>query len=124
MTGDVKWNDGLQRESLGMSVLGSAHPLPDPRSTGSGNECQIGLHSQQGLLSHSVLLYRVCDDAPTTRHVVAKHTTGSQLPYFHSFGLSQSYAVLPLQHLSIDLLSVLGTGTVLPAFKVRARRHA
>ena len=111
--GDVKYHDHLDRLTV---ALGSAHPLPDLEPTHRG--CVLGVRPQEvAMMVHEVLIYRLCEDAPTTRVKVAKYHTGSQLAYFHSFGLSPRFAILPLQHITFDMITVMTKGNVKAAFK-------
>ena len=59
------------------------------------------------MLVHEVLIYRVCAHEPTTRTKVTSMRTGSQLAYFHSFGVSPHYAVLPMQHITFSMAAVI-----------------
>ena len=116
VTNDVHWEDDLDAKALG---LGSAHPLPELRD--DGQRCTIHVRPQRDMTlkaTHEVVLLRLCEGAPTTRVPIASVPTGEQFPYFHSFGLSQHYAVLPLQPLHMDMGSMLhGHPTVLKALQ-------
>ena len=97
ITGNHTWDDKM--DFLNMA-LGSAHPLPDPKSEAG---CMLGLHPQRNVFGGEVQLYRFCPEAPSKRVSVAKYSTG-YLPYFHSFGISSGHAVLPLMHFEVRSL--------------------
>ena len=110
--GDVHFEDNLDRLTV---ALGSAHPLPEPNST---RGCVLDVRPESvAMLVHEVVVYRVCDDAPTTRVKVATLHTGSQLPYFHSFGVAPRHAVLPLQHITFSMTKLMTGGSVGAAFE-------
>jgi beta,beta-carotene 9',10'-dioxygenase len=107
---DVKWRDVLDTEA--MISLGSAHPLPDPTGKPEHAGCILSVRPQRPTLAilrerFEVLVYRMCPEKPTTRVEVAKLPTGKQMAYFHSFGATQHYVVLPLMHVSMDFDKVM-----------------
>lgn len=110
--GDVAWDDHLDLLTV---ALGSAHPLPEP---GSVEGCMLFVRPQEiAMLEHEALVYRVCPSAPTKRVKVASLKTGRQLPYFHSFGVTPRFAILPLMHITFDFGAVMLGGGVGDAFK-------
>lgn len=112
---ETSWNDHID---TGIA-LGSAHPLPEVLlSTAPSQQCVINVHPQVGFLgnTHDVSVYRVCADSPYTRVVLASVSNLAYLPYFHSWGLTENRAVLPLMKFALDMNSVIGGKTISEAF--------
>jgi len=107
MGGKVKWQDKMDSFALPSS---SAHPLPHPAFPG----CILDFEGESGL-QHKVSLYKLCHDAPSTRSLVGSYTN-HYLPYFHSWGLTQSSAVFLHQHFSMNFEALMAGKTVDQAF--------
>jgi carotenoid cleavage dioxygenase-like enzyme len=60
-------------------------------------------------LTHWVHVYSLCDATPTFRTVVNSYMT-DYTPYFHSFGLTSKYAVLPHNLFTVDFNAVVFNG--------------
>ena len=59
-----------------------------------------------------VKVFKLCDNAPTTRIAINQYAAPYQ-PYFHSFGLTQSWAILPHQSFFINYDDIVIWGTTL-----------
>jgi len=109
MTGNISWDDHVDRMSL---PFGSAHPLPDLARPG----CLYGVDPQRDMIGSTIKLYRLCDSAPFVRETVASYRP-HYMPYLHSFGISASFAILPMMHFSIDVIKMIETSLISKAFK-------
>ena len=119
MLGEHKWDDKMVK--LGnKGMLSSGHPVRRPRSSASGAE-----HGQLidivveapfvGGGAGRVDVFAVADDAPTTRVKLNGYALPKGfLPYFHSFGVTGDYVVLPHQNVTTDF-SVLEMGKPMSA---------
>mmetsp|Transcript_70203 Transcript_70203/g.182813 ORF Transcript_70203/g.182813 Transcript_70203/m.182813 type:complete len:455 (-) Transcript_70203:86-1450(-) len=100
--GNNAWEDDLQDL---VCYTGSAHPLPDPRSV-SGDDW-IDFIGNSGLLSEEATLriFKLGADSPQFRQSVAEVKMETP-PYIHSFGLTESYVVLPRMPVKFSAQSV------------------
>lgn len=65
-----------------------------------------------------LLVYELCDDEPDTRKQLSVSKL-NYMPYVHSFGLSENYAVVPLQHTTLSFADMIfnGSKTLQDCFK-------
>jgi len=108
--GLVKWADSLDAAKLS---TGSAHALKS-----QGGKCIIDIDPQCNMdgSDMQVLLYELCPDSAGTGKFTRKvlnSYTNSYLPYMHSFGLTENYAVLPHQGFFFNYTTVLKSGAPL-----------
>jgi carotenoid cleavage dioxygenase-like enzyme len=97
-----------------MLPLGSAHP-----HYVQGGACILNVDSQSDMLglAHKVLLYKMCADAPDQRVLVNSYAAEKQV-YLHSWGMSQTMAVIPHQHFTMSMMEiVMFAETLSDAFK-------
>mmetsp|Transcript_172230 Transcript_172230/g.552135 ORF Transcript_172230/g.552135 Transcript_172230/m.552135 type:complete len:592 (-) Transcript_172230:59-1834(-) len=97
------WEDDLKEA---VCYTGSANPLPDPRSL-SGDDW-IDFIGNTGFLSEesTLRIFKLGADSPQVRNGVADVKMETP-PYLHSFGLSESYCVLPRTPVKFSTHSVL-----------------
>ena len=112
-----QWDDKMVRfGSKGM--LSSGHPVRRPRSATAENGQLIDVVVEAPYVGGGagrVDVFAVADDAPTTRVKLNGYDLPKGfLPYFHSFGVTSEYVVLPHQNVTTDF-SVLETGKPMSA---------
>jgi len=105
MIGKTKWSD--QDDEIPAPIMftsGSAHQLPHPNMT----QCIVNVlpkGDMMGWFGGEVEVYQICPEAPTDRVVLNSYKMGYR-PYFHSWGLSQNYAIFIHMHFSMSVTSV------------------
>ena len=109
----MKWQD---KTDHGIP-LGSAHGLPEVNIDGTSTGCRINVHPQVGYLQikHDISVLRICPNAPYTRNILATVDLPF-MPYFHSWGLTSNYAVLPMMKFTVDMIKVMEGQTLSEAF--------
>ena len=115
--GTVKWAD---KADSGGIPLGSAHALVEVLPAANATVgCLINVHPLTGFTqqTHDVSIIRICPNAPYEREIVNTVTKLPFTPYFHSWGLSPNFAVLPIMKFTLDLLTVMEGKTLSQAFK-------
>jgi hypothetical protein len=88
-----------------MLFLGSAHPLQ------FNDTCSLNVEPMQNLLgtAFKVNVYMVCADRPNTKVVINSYKSAF-MPYFHSWGKSTNYVVLPHQNFHLDFVDLMVWG--------------
>lgn len=99
---NVKFDDKLDKSKLS---TGSAHVL-------ARGDCMVDIDPQSDMdgTKAKVLLFQMCPNAEGTftRTVINSYNTSDGfLPYMHSFGLTQNYAILPHQSFFFDYNKVV-----------------
>jgi len=103
----VVYNDTLDKNKISG---GSAHVM-QRRSNG----CTIGIDPQESMMMGAlpeILVYEQCPDSPFERKRINSYHN-SFMPYFHSFGLTENYAILPHQPFHFDYMSLMTSKTCL-----------
>eukprot|EP00937_MAST-01D_sp_MAST-1D-sp2_P001050 g1050.t1 len=109
MLGKHRWSDKTVRPG-NMGMLGSGHPLRWPGDAQKrllelvveAPYVSVGHHGP--LASGRVDVLAVSDSAPEQRALLNSYLPPrGYLPYFHSFGATQNFAVLPLQAVTMGL---------------------
>jgi hypothetical protein len=106
----VKYTDSTDANMIG---LGSAHPL-----TMADSACVVNVEPYQNMMGTTigVNLYKVCPDQPLTRILLNSYKCSFQ-PYFHSWGLTSKYAILPHSGFYINMGDLIFLGaTISEAF--------
>lgn len=96
--GLITWKDHLTPQ-LSMA-LSSAHPVPHPTNA----DCIIDVVIEYAN-PHNIIAYQLCPDQPYTRTKLNNYTN-HYAPYFHSFGRSANFLVLPHQHIHLAMEKV------------------
>jgi len=104
VTGDHTWDDHLV-EFLHVAPLGSAHPLPDP--AGRGGTIGIAQSLPEGPGKSTVDVYRLDPAKPEKRELLSRYSV-DKTAYFHSFGLTERYAIFP-HNLAFDTMAMFKT---------------
>jgi len=104
VTGDHTWDDHMV-QFMHTAPLGSAHPLPDP--AGRGGTIGIAMSLPEGLGKSFVDVYRLDPATPKTRELLSRYSV-EKMAYFHSFGLTEHYAIFP-HNLAFDSMAMFKT---------------
>jgi len=98
VNGDIRWLDNLD---FGKLSTGSAHSL-------KRKNCMIGIDPQSNLdMTDTIIyLYELCSESGYHRKVLNSYNN-SYIPYMHSFGLTERYAILPHQSFYFDYSKVI-----------------
>ena len=127
MRGIAPWAEGLE-QSNHMAMLGSAHPIPRPDSSGG----VVGLEAEVGFgpgATYAIDIFETdATNQSAARSLLARidttaladfvvpdglSTTDNWLPYFHAFGLTADAAVLPVQPMTVDWNALLLHGAMM-----------
>eukprot|EP00419_Tripos_fusus_P011783 CAMPEP_0172663798 /NCGR_PEP_ID=MMETSP1074-20121228/6165_1 /TAXON_ID=2916 /ORGANISM="Ceratium fusus, Strain PA161109" /LENGTH=524 /DNA_ID=CAMNT_0013479849 /DNA_START=1 /DNA_END=1575 /DNA_ORIENTATION=+ len=104
VTGDHTWDDHMV-QFMHTAPLGSAHPLPDP--AGRGGTIGIASGLPEGPGQSFVDVYRLDPANPKTRELLSRYSV-DKTAYFHSFGLTEHYAIFP-HNVAFDTMAMFKT---------------
>jgi len=95
-----KWSDHMVKFG-NMGELSSGHPLRWP---GDGRLLDLVVEAPYiGKGNGTVDIFAVSDEDPTQRMLLNRYETPKNyLPYFHSFGVTENFMVLPHQNVTTD----------------------
>ncbi len=98
VNGDIRWLDKLD---MGKLSTGSAHTL-------KRKNCMIGIDPQSNMdMTDTIIyLYELCPESGYHRKILNSYTN-NYIPYMHSFGLTENYAILPHQSFYFDYSKVI-----------------
>jgi len=119
MVSNITWKDRLDKPGPPLVYMsGSAHPQRDGAAWNETG-CLYNVRpsaTMMGGLFPKVEMYKVCPDKPSFREVIGSYHP-KKMPYFHSWGLTERYAVLPHMPFTIDVLPMMMGGTIVDSFK-------
>ena len=117
----IEWNK-KDNADLHITELGSAHPLRRPNHPNSIVALKTAFAMMPGMQKTLIEIYSVDSDTkPVKQNRLARFDTNDMLlssstksftPYMHSFGLTENFAIIPIQPVHMDFMKII-KGTML-----------
>jgi len=119
MVRNITWTDNLDKPGPPIIFMsGSAHPHHEKTRDGCFyNVLPTQMMLPIGGLFPKVTLFQVCPEHPTMRTEINSYRP-KYMPYFHSWGITENFALFPHMPFTIDVLPMMMGGTIVDSFKL------